>query len=122
MGTHGKWIEFAGLALSKGLLGYLVGSTALIADAVNNVGDLLCDAVVFYTVTEARKASTPDQPWYFQPLFLIISKLYNLSSGTFPPSIHPIFIGGAGSWSQWVILEKSINTMLLFLDEFCGVT
>lgn len=51
------------LALSKGISGYTVGSTALIADAINSLSDLLCDAVVFLSVTEARKAATPDQPW-----------------------------------------------------------
>lgn len=53
----------AGLAISKGVVGVSVGSTGLIADAVNNLADLLCDAVVYLTVTEARKASTPDRPW-----------------------------------------------------------
>jgi Co/Zn/Cd efflux system component len=51
------------LMLSKGLIGYSVASTALIADAVNSMGDLLCDGVVYITVNEARKRATPDRPW-----------------------------------------------------------
>lgn len=51
------------LAVSKGTLGVMVNSTGLIADAANSAGDLLCDAVVYYTVTEARKDATPDRPW-----------------------------------------------------------
>ena len=52
-----------GLALSKGVIGFAVASTALIADAANSLGDVLCDGVVYYTVTEARKRATPDSPW-----------------------------------------------------------
>lgn len=52
-----------GLATSKCILGLSVGSTALVADGVSSFGDLLCDGVVYYTVTEARKKSTPDRPW-----------------------------------------------------------
>ena len=51
------------LAISKGTLGFMVNSTGLIADAANSAGDLLCDAVVYYTVQEARKSATPDRPW-----------------------------------------------------------
>jgi hypothetical protein len=51
------------LALSKGLVGLAVSSTALIADAANSLGDVLCDGVVYYTVQEARKTATPDSPW-----------------------------------------------------------
>lgn len=53
----------AGLALSKGVVGFVIGSTALVADAVNSASDLLGDGVVYYTVKEARKGSTPDRPW-----------------------------------------------------------
>lgn len=52
-----------GLAISKGMIGFSVASTALIADAANSLGDVLCDGVVYYTVTEARKHATPDRPW-----------------------------------------------------------
>jgi divalent metal cation (Fe/Co/Zn/Cd) transporter len=51
------------LAGCKGVTGYMVGSTALIADAINSLSDLLCDGVVYLSVTEARKAATPDNPW-----------------------------------------------------------
>lgn len=51
------------LAISKGTIGYSISSTGLIADAANSLGDLLSDAVVYYTVTEARKRATPDRPW-----------------------------------------------------------
>lgn len=51
------------LAISKGTLGYAISSTGLIADAVNSLGDLLSDAVVYYSVTESRKRATPDMPW-----------------------------------------------------------
>jgi divalent metal cation (Fe/Co/Zn/Cd) transporter len=53
----------ASLAGSKGFLGYSIGSTALIADCFNSLGDLFSDAVVYYTVTEARKRATPEKPW-----------------------------------------------------------
>ena len=51
------------LAISKGTIGYAISSTGLIADAANSLGDLLSDAVVYYSVTEARKSATPDRPW-----------------------------------------------------------
>lgn len=51
------------LAASKGSVGFMVGSTGLIADGANSLGDLLCDLVVWYTVVESRKASTAERPW-----------------------------------------------------------
>lgn len=33
------------------------------ADAANSAGDLLIDAVVFYTIKESRKKATPEMPW-----------------------------------------------------------
>jgi Co/Zn/Cd efflux system component len=51
------------MAVSKGIIGFTISSTALIADAVNSMGDVLGDAVVYYTVKEARKRATPDRPW-----------------------------------------------------------
>ena len=51
------------LALSKGCAGYSISSTALIADAANSIGDLLCDAVVYFTLSESRKRATKDNPW-----------------------------------------------------------
>ena len=35
----------------------------LMADAANSAGDLLIDAVVFYTIKESRKKATPEMPW-----------------------------------------------------------
>jgi len=52
-----------GLAVSKGSLGLSISSTGLVADAASSLGDLLSDAVVYYSVTEARKRATPDRPW-----------------------------------------------------------
>ena len=52
-----------GLAGSKGVIGYTVGSTALMADCFNSFGDLFSDAVVFFTVIEARKGTSPERPW-----------------------------------------------------------
>jgi cation diffusion facilitator family transporter len=52
-----------GLAVSKGSVGYAIGSTALLADCFNSMGDLVADAVVYFSVTEARKKATPDKPW-----------------------------------------------------------
>ena len=52
-----------GLAASKGTLGFTIGSTALIADCFNSMGDLFSDAIVYYTITEARKIATPENPW-----------------------------------------------------------
>jgi hypothetical protein len=51
------------LAISKGTIGFSIASTGLIADAANSLGDLLSDAVVYYSITEARKSATPDRPW-----------------------------------------------------------
>eukprot|EP01035_Chromulina_nebulosa_P017767 gene17767-23369_t len=51
------------LSISKGITGLSIGSTALIADSINSMSDLLCDAVVYVSVTEARKGATPDRPW-----------------------------------------------------------
>ena len=51
------------LAASKGTLGYMVGSTGLIADGVNSLGDLVSDLVVWYTVVESRKGATAERPW-----------------------------------------------------------
>lgn len=52
-----------GLAVSKFGAGYFAASTALLADSVNSLSDLLSDFVVYVTITEARKAATPDRPW-----------------------------------------------------------
>lgn len=67
------------LAISKGTLGYAISSTGLIADAANSLGDLLSDAVVYYSVTESRKRATPDRPWgmgKIEPLGILLSTLF----------------------------------------------
>jgi cation diffusion facilitator family transporter len=51
------------LAASKSSVGFAVGSTGLIADGANSMGDLLCDLVVWYTVVESRKKATAERPW-----------------------------------------------------------
>eukprot|EP01041_Mallomonas_annulata_P007179 gene7179-14626_t len=51
------------LALMKGVTGWTVGSTALIADAVNNLGDLFTDGVVYLSITHARQKSCQNRPW-----------------------------------------------------------
>ena len=42
----------------QGLIGYGVHSTALMADAANSLGDLLIDAVVFYTIREGSPTTS----------------------------------------------------------------
>lgn len=51
------------LALLKGFTGTSVGSTALIADAVNNLGDLVTDGVVYLCISHARRKPTQERPW-----------------------------------------------------------
>lgn len=66
------------LAISKGLVGFSISSTALIADAANSLGDVLSDAVVFYTLHEARKTATPESPWgrgKVEPLGMSLSRV-----------------------------------------------
>ena len=59
------------LAISKGIAGYYVNSTGLMADAMSSLGDLVTDAVVYFSVLEARKGKTAENPWgkgKFEPL------------------------------------------------------
>lgn len=51
------------LAMSKAATGIAIGSTGMVADAVNSGGDLLMDAAVYVTVLYSRQGSTPDKPW-----------------------------------------------------------
>ena len=51
------------LAITKGFTGVSVGSTALIADAVNNLGDLFTDAIVYASIVQARKKPSALRPW-----------------------------------------------------------
>jgi hypothetical protein len=51
------------LAISKGIIGLAISSTALVADAVNSAGDVIGDMIVYYAVKEARKKASPDRPW-----------------------------------------------------------
>lgn len=53
----------AALGISKGVTGFAIGSTGMIADAANSCGDLLMDAAVFFTVIYSRQGNTPDKPW-----------------------------------------------------------
>ena len=43
------------LAASKGYIGLAMGSTALVADAANSLGDIFCDVVVYYSLNAARR-------------------------------------------------------------------
>lgn len=51
------------LAACKGFIGVTVGSTALISDACNSAGDVICDAVVYYSLVQSRTAVSPERPW-----------------------------------------------------------
>ena len=53
----------ASLAVSKGVTGFAIGSTGMIADAANSLGDLLMDIAVYLTVIFSRQGNTPDKPW-----------------------------------------------------------
>ncbi len=66
--TAVKWTKFGAvsnlmLASGKGLVGVLISSSAMISDAANSFGDILCDAVVYFSLQEARKSATPERPW-----------------------------------------------------------
>ena len=65
-----------GLAGTKGIIGYGVNSTALMADAANSLGDLLIDAVVYYTIKGTL------------PLWLSLPLLHH----SLPPTtfVHPL--------------------------------
>jgi len=47
----------------QGFVGISVGSTALISDACNSAGDVVCDAVVYTALVQSRQAATPERPW-----------------------------------------------------------
>ena len=51
------------LAVTKGVVGCAVGSTGLIADAVNGAGDIITDSIVYMSITKARVSATKDKPW-----------------------------------------------------------
>lgn len=52
-----------GLAASKGVIGYGVGSAGLIADAVNSAGDIITDTIVYLTVRLSRSGVSEKRPW-----------------------------------------------------------
>ena len=72
------------LASSKGIVGFSVNSSGLIADAVNSFGDIFTDSIVYFTVRESRKGITKDNPWgrgKLEPLGkLIVVKQLNVCS------------------------------------------
>eukprot|EP01038_Epipyxis_sp_PR26KG_P004673 gene4673-6565_t len=73
------------LAVTKGVIGYSISSTGLIADAANSMGDLVCDSVVYFTVQEARRKPSPDRPWgrgKFEPLGALTVGGLLLATGT----------------------------------------
>jgi cation diffusion facilitator family transporter len=51
------------LAACKGYVGLSIGSTALIGDAANSLGDIISDAVVYYTLVQSRKKASAERPW-----------------------------------------------------------
>ena len=51
------------LAACKGTVGFSIGSTALVGDAANSLGDIFCDAIVYYSVIQSRKSASLDRPW-----------------------------------------------------------
>lgn len=52
-----------GLAFGKGITGFSIGSTALIADAANSLGDIMIDVIVYLSIVQARKKATTKRPW-----------------------------------------------------------
>lgn len=96
------------LAGAKGVAGFAVGSTALIADCANSVGDIFCDAVVYYSVTQARK-QTPDKPWgrgKLEPLGALVVGGLLCATG-----------GGIGYESLTGVLEIMSNSTNEMLDH-----
>lgn len=64
-----------GLAGAKGLTGISIGSTALIADCINSMGDLVSDSIVYFSVTRSRQGLSSDRPWgqgKLEPLGMIL--------------------------------------------------
>ena len=45
------------LAGCKGIVGLTLGSTALIGDAANSLGDIICDGIVYYSLVRAASYS-----------------------------------------------------------------
>eukprot|EP00501_MAST-03F_sp_TOSAG23-6_P000383 GSMAST32.ASY1.ANO1.394.1 assembled CDS len=52
-----------GLAGSKGAIGYLTGSTALLADAAHSLSDLFSDALTVFAVRLSRTPADEDHPY-----------------------------------------------------------
>ena len=51
------------LAGCKSVVGFSIGSTALIGDAANSLGDIVCDGIVYYSLVQSRKQASLDRPW-----------------------------------------------------------
>ena len=51
------------LAGCKSIVGFSIGSTALISDAANSLGDVVCDGIVYYSLVQSRKQASLDRPW-----------------------------------------------------------
>jgi len=51
------------LAACKGYVGLSIGSTALIGDAANSLGDIIGDTVVYYSLVQSRKKASAERPW-----------------------------------------------------------
>ena len=47
----------------KSVVGFSIGSTALVGDAANSLGDVICDGIVYYSLVQSRKQASLDRPW-----------------------------------------------------------
>lgn len=98
-----------GLASGKGVVGFSIGSTALIADAANGLGDLFTDLIVYLTIREARKKATPERPWgsgKLEPLgALVVGGLLFVTGGS---------VGYTALSAIFDILYTSNSTMGMF--------
>lgn len=116
-----------GLAISKGLLGYAVGSTGLIADAANSSGDVLTDVVVYFSVIHARKTATPERPWglgKMEPLGALTVGGVLLATGcgiAYSSLTSLIEVANAISMSDEVIREFSMSNFTLMEASAIGV-
>jgi cation diffusion facilitator family transporter len=116
-----------GLAISKGLLGYAVGSTGLIADAANSSGDVLTDVVVYFSVIHARKTATPERPWglgKMEPLGALTVGGVLLATGcgiAYSSLASLIEVANAISISDEIIQEFSFSNFTLMEASAIGI-
>lgn len=90
-----------GLAFGKGVTGYSIGSTALIADAANSLGDIMIDVIVYMSIVQARKKATSKRPWgsgKLEPLGALAVSAIVIGTGggvgyTAYEALHGIYFG-----------------------------